>query len=122
MVERRGGLGFLEEPLLGGVVLGQIRRQELDGHRALEAWVTSLIHDAHAALAKLADDGIRAEGGTGLEGHGGAEYIAGLSQSNLLRLLGGGSCGGGELGSGDRTGGDEGIGAPRESSVPSQSP
>ena len=55
VIQGGGGLGFLEEPLRG-VVFGQVRGQELDGDGALEAWVSGLIDDAHAAAAELGDD------------------------------------------------------------------
>ena len=78
MVQRGGGLGFLKEPLLSGVVFGQIRREELDGDRALEAGVRGLVDDTHPALAELANDPVRPEGGTRGKGHGRSQYIAGL--------------------------------------------
>ena len=71
-------MGFLEEPLLGGVILRQIRWQELDGDRTFEAWVSGLIDDAHPAAAKLGDDLVGAELGTGGQGHARGKYIAGL--------------------------------------------
>ena len=64
MVQRRGRLGFLEEPLLGRLVAGQARREELDGDLALQARVLSRINDPHAAVAELGSDRIRAERGT----------------------------------------------------------
>ena len=56
MVQGRGGLGLLQEPLLGRVISGQVRWQELDRDRALQAGVTGLVDHAHAAAAKLGDD------------------------------------------------------------------
>ncbi len=69
MVESRGGFGLLQEAFLRGVVAGQIRREELDGDVAIEPRVMGLIDDAHPALAELADDAVRTELCTGLEGH-----------------------------------------------------
>ena len=39
MIQSRGRSGFLQEPLLGSVVSGQIGRQDLDGYLAVEARV-----------------------------------------------------------------------------------
>ncbi len=64
------GLRFLEEPLLGRLVAGQIRRQQLDGHLALQARVEGGVDDPHAAVAEFGADGVRAEGGAWAEGHG----------------------------------------------------
>ena len=70
MVEGRGRLGFLQEPLLGRLVAGQVRREELDGHLALPARVLGRVHHPHAAVAEFGADGVRAEGGAWAEGHG----------------------------------------------------
>ncbi len=70
MVERRGGLRLLQEPLLGRLVAGQIRREELDGDLALQARVLGRVDDPHAAVAEFGADRIRAERGTWREGHG----------------------------------------------------
>ncbi len=69
MVEGRGGLRFLQKPLLGGLVAGQVRREELDGDLALQARVVGGVHDAHAAVAEFGTDRIRAERGAWAEGH-----------------------------------------------------
>ena len=62
-------MGFLQEPLLGGLVAGQVRREELDGHLALQARVLGRVDDPHAAVAEFGADRVRAEGGTWREGH-----------------------------------------------------
>ena len=69
MIEGRRGLGFLQEPLLGGLVAGQIRWQQLNGDLALEAGILREVDDAHAALAQLGPDLVRAERGSGGQGH-----------------------------------------------------
>ena len=79
MVEGRGRLGFLPEPLLGRVVAGQIRRQELDGDLALQARVVGGVDDPHPAVAEFGGDGVRAERGAGSQRHG---------RAGLYRLAG----------------------------------
>ncbi len=69
VVECGRRLGFLEEPLLGGLVAGQVRRQQLDGDVPIEAWVMGQVDDAHAAAPELGDDGIRTECRARGEGH-----------------------------------------------------
>ena len=66
----RTRLGLLEEPLLGRLVAGQIRREELDGDLALQALVLGGVDDPHAAVAEFGADRIRAKGGAWAEGHG----------------------------------------------------
>ena len=61
---------MLQEPLLGGVVAGQVGRQDLDGHLALQARVVGRVHHPHAAVAEFGADRVRAEGGAWGEGHG----------------------------------------------------
>ena len=70
VVERRGRLGFLEEPLLGRLVAGQVRREELDGDLALQARILGRVDDAHPAVAEFGADRIRAERGTWSQRHG----------------------------------------------------
>ena len=65
VVQRRGRLGFLQEPLLGRLVAGQVRREELDGDLALEAGVLGRVDDPHAAVAEFGADRVRAERGAG---------------------------------------------------------
>ena len=69
MVQRSQHLGFpLEagQPVrVGGECLGQY----LQRHVAVELRVAGLPDFAHAAFADLGGDGVRAEGGAGLESH-----------------------------------------------------
>ena len=69
VVEGRGRLGLLEEAALRGLVAGQIGREDLDRHLALEARVVGRVDDPHAAAAELGADRVRAEGGAWGEGH-----------------------------------------------------
>ncbi len=63
VVEGRGRLRLLEEPLLGRLVAGQVLGEELDGNLALQARVLGGVDDPHAAVAQFGDDRVRAEGG-----------------------------------------------------------
>ena len=84
MVERRGGLGFLDEAGLGGLVAGQVPRQELEGERAAEPRVEGMVDDAHAALADDRDELVRPDACARLELHG-RNYCKG-SSSNFTRV------------------------------------
>ncbi len=75
VVERRGRLGLLEEAALRGVVAGQIGRQDLDRHLAVEARVVGRVDDPHSAAADLGADRVRAEGGAWDEEHGNGAII-----------------------------------------------
>ena len=77
MIEGRGRLRLLQEPLLGGVVAGQVRGEELDGDLALQARVLGRVDDPHAAVTEFGEDRIRAESGAWGEGHGGAGLCRG---------------------------------------------
>ena len=70
VVEGRCRLGFLEKPLLGHFVAGQVRREELDGDLALQPRVLGRVDDPHPTCAKLSQDRVRAEGGTWGQRHG----------------------------------------------------
>ena len=64
VVHQGGGcLRPLQEPLLGRLVAGQVRREELDGDLALQALVLGRVDDPHAACAELGADRKRAERG-----------------------------------------------------------
>ena len=66
---------FLNEPLLGGVVSSQVRREEPDGDRALETWVAGLMDDAHAPCAELTDNLVGAKRRTGELAHATANSV-----------------------------------------------
>ena len=66
-------MGFLEEPLLGRLVSGQVRCEEFDGDLALQARVLGRVDDPHPAVAQFGADRVRAEGGAWAQGHGGLE-------------------------------------------------
>ncbi len=53
VIEGRGCLGLLHEPLLRIVVSGQLRREEFERNRAFELGVQGRIHDTHSAATKL---------------------------------------------------------------------
>ncbi len=53
VIEGRGCLGFLHEPLLRIVVSGQLRREEFERNRAFELGVQGRIHDTRSAATKL---------------------------------------------------------------------
>jgi hypothetical protein len=61
MAQLRDRFGFAVESRAEGFVPGQIRGQDLDGHRALEAGVAGLVDLAHAALAQRRDDLVRTQ-------------------------------------------------------------
>ncbi len=63
-------LGFLQEPLLGRLVAGQVRREELDGDLALQARVLSGVDDPHPAVTEFGGDRVGTEGGTWSQRHG----------------------------------------------------
>jgi len=63
-------------PEVVGNALGQVRRQELDGHLALQARVLGRVDDAHPAVTEFGGYGVRTEGGTWREGHRKPDYIA----------------------------------------------
>ncbi len=56
-------LRLLQEPLLGRLGAGEVRREELDGDLALQPRVMGGVDDAHPAVAQFGEDRIRAEGG-----------------------------------------------------------
>ena len=66
----RRRLRLLQEALLRGVVAGQIGRQDLDRHLAVQPWVMRRIHHPHPPAAELGANLVRTEGGAGTEGHG----------------------------------------------------
>jgi len=56
VVQPGGGARLVEKALLGVDVPGQLRRQELEGHGALQGGVFRLVHHPHPALAELRQD------------------------------------------------------------------
>ena len=78
------GRGFLEETPRGRVVSCQVRRQQLDRHMPIQAWVKGLIDDAHAAAAELADDLVGAELGAGDRVIRGGKYSVGEGRGRPL--------------------------------------
>ncbi len=58
MVQGRGRFSLLPEPVPDLANVGQLRRQELQGHRPLEPGVLGLVDDPHAAPAELLRDSV----------------------------------------------------------------
>ena len=56
IVECGGGARFVEEAGATLMVVGFVRRQDLEGDAAIEAQVDRLVHHAHAAGAQLGED------------------------------------------------------------------
>jgi len=56
MVQGRGSLRFLDEPLSGIQVASEFGREKLEGNRAPELCVLSLVDNPHPAAAQLLDD------------------------------------------------------------------
>ena len=52
MVERRGGLGLEQQPLLGVAILDQRQGQDFECHRAFEPCVLGFVNLAHTAGAE----------------------------------------------------------------------
>ena len=69
MVERRSGLGFEHEPLVGEAVACEVRRQYLERHLAIESRIAGLIHDSHAAATDAGNDFVRAESSASFKHH-----------------------------------------------------
>jgi len=62
VIQRGGRAGFAAETLEGDRVLGHVLRQELEGHKAAEFRVLSLVDHTHAAAADLVDDFVAGKG------------------------------------------------------------
>ena len=58
MVQRRGGLGFPLKTAERAGIPGDLIRQKLQGHEAVQAKVFGLIHHAHATAAQLTQDAV----------------------------------------------------------------
>ena len=65
MIEPAGDLGLPVETLAVLLVLGQLQRQDLDGHGALEARVACPVDLAHAPCPEGCEDLVRPETLTG---------------------------------------------------------
>ena len=62
VVERGRGPGLLDEALLRGLELGDVRGEELEGDEALESGILRLVHDSHPTFAKLVEDEVMGNG------------------------------------------------------------
>ena len=69
VVQAGDGLGFALEPLLQLRVASDVRGQDFDGDRAVEAGVAGFVHLAHAASPEGGDDLIRTKPNAGGERH-----------------------------------------------------
>ncbi len=92
VVERRGRPRLLQEAGLGHRVARQLRRQELERHRAAEPGVLGLVDHAHAAAAQELQDAVGADrpAGEGVAGlrRAPAEGVArGLRQLEQRRVV-----------------------------------
>ena len=67
MVQPGDGLRFALEALLHFEVLGKVRREHLDGHRAVQPGIGRLVYLAHAAGADRRNDLVGPESGAGLQ-------------------------------------------------------
>ena len=65
MLQSGGCARFLAQPLALAVVSCARLRKRLEGDAAMQACVFSLVHDAHAAAARHAQDSILADLRTG---------------------------------------------------------
>jgi len=65
VVEGRGGLRFLDKPLLAARVGNGIGGQELQRNHAVEARIPGLVHFAHASRTERYDDLVGAKATTG---------------------------------------------------------
>jgi len=75
VIQPGDGLRFALEPRPAVRVRGDLGREDLDGNRAVEAGITGLVDLAHPAGPNGGLDLVRAEAGTGREGHRGARQI-----------------------------------------------
>ena len=63
-------------PLFQARIRGDVRGQDFDGDRAIQACVTGFVDFPHAPSAEGGLDFVRAERGAGLEGHQGLPDVA----------------------------------------------
>jgi hypothetical protein len=69
MLERRNRSRFALEPVAQLQIGGEIRRQNLDGNRAIEPGVTRAIDLAHSPSAERCEDFVGAKARSGLQTH-----------------------------------------------------
>jgi hypothetical protein len=67
--QRRDCTRFTLEPLPGGRVVGQLRREHLEGDGAVQARISRTVDLPHAARTSRADDFVGAKPSTRLKGH-----------------------------------------------------
>jgi hypothetical protein len=56
MLERGGGLGFVNEPLFGLRIVREFRGEEFEDHKAVELEVPGFVDNAHTASAQVLDN------------------------------------------------------------------
>ena len=61
MIQRSGGPGFPVEQGKTSRILGQVRRQDLDGHAPAKPGIVGEKHLTHPALAKRLQNSVRSE-------------------------------------------------------------
>src|SRR5262249_23185972 len=83
MADGGRGAGLAGKALAGGAAGGQLRRQHLDGDKAIQDRVESLEDDAHAAMPDDFQDLVRSEASKASRLLGGAEKI----EDRLARLI-----------------------------------
>ena len=69
VIERRGGVRFLDKPATAILVADAVRRQHLDRDLAVEPRIAGAIHLAHPTGADEREDLVRPECRARLEGH-----------------------------------------------------
>jgi hypothetical protein len=64
VIQRGCRLGFAAEPAEGLSIIGEVRREKLQGDEAVQARVLRFVHDTHASTAELLDDAVMRDGPT----------------------------------------------------------
>jgi hypothetical protein len=62
VLKGRGGLRLVDEPLLGVVLAGQVRREELEGHVAFELHILGFVDHTHTPTTEFLEDSIMRNG------------------------------------------------------------
>src|SRR3990170_6014231 len=70
VVQARDGTGLPLEAVTKSGVVGEVRGQDLDGHRAIETGVLCLVHLSHATRTDRGDDFVGTQLCAGSERHG----------------------------------------------------